>query len=157
MPLNVSFFPLHFLGHSVDPRLQSILQCIRQLAHSLPFCINTWVSSQCKENDGWNEILRTQEEQTVSVECSVSLWVADTALSSPSRTVTNLKVKMQKLNCLFFAMIFVIGDDISQSIGEDLVVILVDRGSWWATVHRVANSQKWLSNWYTCVHVYIEI
>ena len=39
-------------------------------------------------------------------------------------------------------MIFVIGDDFSQSIGEDLVVILMDRGSWWAIVHRVANSQK---------------
>ena len=75
-----------------------------------------------------------------SCECWVSLCAADTALSSPSRTVTKQncnqpedKVKMQILNCFFFAMIFVIGDDFSQSIGEDLVVILVDRGSWWAT------------------------
>ena len=64
------------------------------------------------------------------------------------------KVKMQILNCLFFAMIFVIGDDFSQSIGEDLVVILMDRGSWWAIVHRVANSQKWLSNWYIYIYIY---
>ena len=156
MPLNVSFFPMHFLGHSVDARLQSILQCIHQLAHCLPFCINTW--SQFTMQGKW--LVKQNSENTGGANCEC--WVQCKSLCcrhSSELTKQNCnqpedKVKMQILNCLFFAMIFVIGDDFSQSIGEDLVVILMDRGSWWAIVHRVANSQKWLSNWYIYIHAH---
>ena len=44
MPLNVSFFPIYFLGHSVDPRLQSIFT-MRTAAGSLSTLLYKYLKS----------------------------------------------------------------------------------------------------------------